>query len=83
MNRFMVVDIGVEGDKLTPGTPRALFEMPVVQPTQARWYDVTADGSRFVVLAADDEMLTHVTVIFGFFDQVRRMLAGMDPSRRP
>jgi hypothetical protein len=31
----------------------------------------------------DDETLTHVTVIFGFFDQVRRMLAGTEPSRHP
>jgi hypothetical protein len=83
MNRFMAVDIGVEGNELKPGTPQLLFEMPVAQPMPARWYDVSADGGLFVVLAADDETLTHVTVIFGFFDQVRRMLAGTEPSRHP
>jgi serine/threonine-protein kinase len=83
MNRCMAVDIGVEGNELKPGTPQLLFEMPVAQPMPARWYDVSADGGLFVVLAADDETLTHVTVIFGFFDQVRRMLAGIEPSRRP
>ena len=39
-------------------------------------YDVSAEGSRFVVLAADEDMLTHVTLVFSFFDEVRRILAG-------
>jgi serine/threonine-protein kinase len=82
LNRFMAVEIGVAGDELMPSKPQVLFEMPVAQPQQATWYDVSADGSRFVVLA-DDEVLTHVTVTFGFFDQVRRMFAGTEPSRRP
>jgi hypothetical protein len=50
--------------------------MPVAQPSQAAWYDVSADGSRFVVLEPGDEVLTHVTLVFGFFDEVRRVLAG-------
>ena len=76
MNRFMAVDVVVEGDVLRPGKPRLLFEMPVAHPSEATWYDVSADGSRFVVLEPDDEVLTHVTLVFGFFDEVRRMLAG-------
>jgi eukaryotic-like serine/threonine-protein kinase len=83
MNRFMAVDIGVEGNELKLGTPQVLFEMPVAQPMPARWFDVSADGRRFAVLAADDERLTHVTVIFKFFDQVRRMLAGVESSHHP
>jgi eukaryotic-like serine/threonine-protein kinase len=75
MNRFMAVEIP-EGDALRAGTPQLVFEMPVAHPSQGGWYDVSADGSRFVVLAADDDMLTHVTLVFGFFDEVRRMLAG-------
>jgi eukaryotic-like serine/threonine-protein kinase len=74
MNRFMAVEIAVEGDALRPGKPQLVFEMPVAHPTEARWYDVSADGNRFVVLAPDDEILTHVTLVFSFFDEVRRML---------
>jgi hypothetical protein len=76
MNRFIAVEIAVEGDALRPGKPHVVFEMPVAHPTQGRWYDANADGSRFVVLAADDDTLTHVTLVFSFFDEVRRMLAG-------
>jgi Tol biopolymer transport system component len=75
MNRFMAVEIAIEGDVLRPGKPQFLFEMRVAQPTDANWYDVSADGSRFVVLEADDDVLTHVTLVFSFFDEVRRMLA--------
>lgn len=76
MNRIMAVEIAVEGDVLRPGKPQLLFEMPVAHPSEASWYDVSAEGSRFVVLEADDDVLTHVTLVFGFFDEVRRMLAG-------
>ena len=76
MNRFMAVEIAVEGDVLRPGKPQLLFEMPVAHPSEASWYDVSAEGSRFVVLEADDDVLTHVTLVFSFFDEVRRMLAG-------
>ena len=76
MNRFMAVEIAVEGDVLRPGKPQLLFEMPVAHPSEASWYDISAEGSRFVVLEADDDVLTHVTLVFGFFDEVRRMLAG-------
>jgi hypothetical protein len=51
MNWFMAVEIAVEGDALRPGKPQLLFEMRVAQ-SEAMWYDVSADGSRFVVLEA-------------------------------
>jgi hypothetical protein len=70
----LAVELGVAGDELMPGTLQVLFEMPVAQPQRATWYDVSIEAAAFVVRA--DEVLTHVTVIFGFFDQVRRMLAG-------
>ena len=35
MNRFMAVEIAVEGDALRPGKPQLLFEMPVAHPTDA------------------------------------------------
>jgi hypothetical protein len=62
-------------DVLKPGKPQLLFEMPVAHPTDGTWYDASADGSRFVVLEEDDDELTHVTLVFSFFDEVRRILA--------
>jgi hypothetical protein len=62
-----------------PGKPQLLFQIPVAHPSQATWYNVSADGSRFVVLKADDvgiAAFTHVTLVFSFFDEVQRMLAG-------
>ena len=56
MNRFMAVEIAIEGDALRPGKPQLLFEMRVAHPPVAKWYDVSADGSRFVVLEADDDV---------------------------
>ena len=54
--------------------------MPVAPLPEASWYDVTADGSRFVVLQANKDAptggFTHVTFVFNFFDEVRRALAG-------
>ena len=41
--------------------------MTVAHPSEAAWYDVSADGSRFGVLQEDDEVLTHVTLVFDFF----------------
>ena len=79
MNRLMAVEIAVEGDVLRPGNPQLLFEIPVARPSEATWYDVSADGSRFVVLEADDEVLTHVTLVLGFFDEVRRILGRVPP----
>jgi serine/threonine protein kinase/Tol biopolymer transport system component len=50
---LMVVDIGYSGDRLEPGAPRALFELGFPLPpsnTQPDYfYDVTADGQRFLI----------------------------------
>jgi eukaryotic-like serine/threonine-protein kinase len=79
-NRFMAVEISVDGDAIRAGQPQLLFEMPVAPLPEASWYDVTADGSRFVVLTANKDAptggFTHVTFVFNFFDEVRRALAG-------
>ena len=76
-DRFMAVDIAVEAGALRPGKPQVLFEMPLAHPPYSWWYDVSSDGSRFVVLKVDENVaFTHVTLVFNFFDEVRRVLAG-------
>jgi hypothetical protein len=43
----MAVELGVAGDELMPGTPHVLFDMPVVQPQRATWYDVSKSARGF------------------------------------
>jgi Tol biopolymer transport system component len=78
--RFMAVDVTREGDALKIGKPRLLFEASLVLPNSGFWYDVSADGDRFVVLhrAPQDATagFTHVNLIFNFFTEVRRALAS-------
>jgi hypothetical protein len=51
--------------------------MPISHSGTAKFYDVSSDGSRFVVLKVDENVaFTHVTLVFNFFDEVRRVLAG-------
>lgn len=79
-NRVMAVDVAVHGDALKPGKPTLLFETPVARPSNATWYDASFDGNRFAVLQPDDDTraagYTHVTLVFNFFDELRRVLAG-------
>jgi eukaryotic-like serine/threonine-protein kinase len=50
---LMAVDIGVDGDRLDPGPPQPLFDLgfPLPPPNAAPnyFYDVTADGQRFLI----------------------------------
>jgi Tol biopolymer transport system component len=76
-DRFMAVEIAVEAGAFRPGKPQVLFEMPLAHPPISKFYDVSADGSRFVVLKVDENVaFTHVTLVLNFFDEVRRVLAG-------
>jgi eukaryotic-like serine/threonine-protein kinase len=76
-DRFMAVEIAVEAGAFRPGKPQVLFEMPLGHPPLSKFYDVSSDGSRFVVLKVDENVaFTHVTLVFNFFDEVRRVLAG-------
>jgi hypothetical protein len=46
----MEVEIDVLGDRLAPHAPRALFQTRIVAPVYVLYqYDVTRDGSRFLV----------------------------------
>jgi hypothetical protein len=45
----MVADITTEGVQVDVGTVRALFDVRPSAPTGSRFYDVSADGQRFLV----------------------------------
>jgi hypothetical protein len=61
--KLMEVELQVRGDRLLPRAPRALFQTRIVAPAFVLFqYDVTADGSRFLVNSLKPEApLTLVT----------------------
>jgi dipeptidyl aminopeptidase/acylaminoacyl peptidase len=75
---IMAVDVTPEGQVLTLGKPRQLFEKPFAEPVNAVNYDAYPDGNRFVVLMttaekATSEPRTHLTMVFNLFDEIRRV----------
>jgi serine/threonine protein kinase len=61
--KLMEAEIEVHGDRLTPGTPRPLFQTRIVAPSLVLFqYAVTADGNRFLINSLKPEApLTLVT----------------------
>ena len=76
----MAVDVATADGIVTLGKPQRLFTTRVATPQAAVLYDASADGSRFAMLlqdeTADAAQRTHVTVVFNFFDEIRRTLAA-------
>ncbi len=73
-NRIMVTSYATSGGSFRAEKPRLLsdtrFEPRVVGPS----FDVHPDGDRFVLAAADTQSrLNHVTLMFNFFDELRRL----------
>lgn len=77
---LMAVDVAADGNALTLGKPQKLFELALGKPVNGTWYDASSDGSRFAVLLTSTQQAapkrTHVTLIFNFFDQIRRATSG-------
>jgi serine/threonine protein kinase/Tol biopolymer transport system component len=75
---LMAVDVTPEGNALTLGKPRRLFELQFAQPVNAINYDAFPDGNRFAALVtttakAPAEPRTHLTMVFNLFDEIRRI----------
>jgi serine/threonine-protein kinase len=75
---LMAVAVTANGGTLTLGRPQKLFDAPLAKPPSALWFDVSADGSRFAALLADEdstvEARTSFVVIFNVFEEIRRVL---------
>ena len=74
-NRIMVTSYATSGGSFRAEKPRLLsdtrFEPRAVGPS----FDVHPDGDRFVLAAADTQSrLNHVTLMFNFFDELRRLV---------
>jgi len=77
VREMMSVDISYE-PTLGAGTPRRLFQGPMLNGARARYYDVTADGERFLVVerASDNvrRTVTEIHVVVNWFEELERLV---------
>jgi serine/threonine-protein kinase len=74
--RMMAVDV-TPGPTMTIGAPRMLFEGPFLVGTPLRNYDVTPDGTRFVmaqVIEPPVPPLTQIVVVENWFEELKRLV---------
>jgi len=73
-DRMMVVDVTI-GPRFAPGVPRQLFDRPYARSVSL-WpnYDVTPDGTRFVMIKSADEGadVGQVNVIMNWVEELKR-----------
>ncbi len=75
-NRIMVLDYTVDGSSFVPGKPRRWSDKQLLYFGTTN-LDLAPDGKRFVVfsmpeMAAGEKHFVHVTMLFNFFDQLKR-----------
>ena len=74
-SRWMAVSVSTAGDTFRSGTPELLFAGDFAGLGPWPYYDVSADGERFIVFPRPEQDVddTVVTFVFDFFDEVRRL----------
>ena len=75
----MRVPVTREGDSFRAGKPELLFETNVQNTGPNYNYDVSLDGEQFILLqraeeAEQEQDRSHLTFIFNWFDEVRRLV---------
>jgi dipeptidyl aminopeptidase/acylaminoacyl peptidase len=76
-NRVIAVRLHVDGEEISAGVPRALFEGEFVVMSGRRSYDVTADGKRFLmvrVLEPPPEPPTELILVNNWFRELRQLV---------
>jgi serine/threonine-protein kinase len=78
-NRTMVVSIRTQGQTLTAGTPKVLFEGQYVshsQPPGFQYYDISPDGKQFLMLKEDTAQdQAQINVILNWFEELKRLVS--------
>ena len=76
-NRIMAASYTIEGDSLRADKPRVWSEQAIhPRPGTGLYFDLHPDGQRVAVAIPpnqSEEKLDHVTFIFNFFDELRRI----------
>jgi serine/threonine-protein kinase len=77
-NKTMVVSIQTQGQTLTAGSPRVLFEGRYVShsaPTGYQYYDISPDGKRFLMLKeATGGEETQINIVLNWFEELKRLV---------
>jgi Tol biopolymer transport system component len=63
---------------ITAGTPHKLFEGPYAITGQARGFDVSPDGKRFLMVLPEEHLprpATEITIVQNWFEELRRLVA--------
>jgi Tol biopolymer transport system component len=66
-DEVMAASVDEEGGELIFGTPRVLFEAPILGHNNL--YDVTGDGQRFLVLTGEQYRPTSATILVNWFER--------------
>ena len=70
----MVTSYATSGGSFRAEKPRLLSDARFAPRAVGPSFDLHPDGDRFVLAAADTQSrLNHVTLIFNFFDELRRV----------
>ncbi len=76
-DRTMVVSIQTQGQTLTAGSPKVLFEGSYVShsvPTGFQYYDISPDGKRFLMLKEVTPVTTQINVVLNWFEELKRLV---------
>ncbi len=77
-NRTMVVSIRTQGQTLTAGTPKVLFEGSYVShsvPPGFQYYDISPDGKRFLMLKEGTaQEQGQINVVLNWFEELKRLV---------
>ena len=75
----MVVSIQTQGQTLTAGSPKVLFEGRYVRhstPPGFQYYDISPDGQRFLMLKEEElaEAQGQINVVLNWFEELKRLV---------
>jgi len=74
-DKTMVVSIQTQGQTLTAGSPKVLFEGRYVShsaPPGLQYYDISPDGKRFLMMKEDKE--AQINVVLNWFEELKRLV---------
>jgi len=73
--KLMAVDVTLS-PTLSVGTPRFLFEYPLISISYIRPYDISPDGTRFLVIREDETRpvkVTRLNLVQNWFEELKRL----------
>jgi Tol biopolymer transport system component len=78
-DKTMVVSIQAQGQTVSRGSPRVLFEGQYVShsdPPGVQYYDISPDGKRFLMMKEGDpaDTQSQINVVLNWFEELKRLV---------